>query len=498
LGDWLRGAYLHKMSRDIKKENSGDFSGAPSFQGGPYGYGGKAQMAKPESQVPKDFEEILGKAVENEIESLFGLSEEVISERDSSDANYRDLPGFPAMDTLVSKQTFVPEDPAERQNQDMLGPTIDQVPIDDLVINNWKATTPGKAGKLTTVINTLVDQGLEENMTSTGPGIWSTWKGNKLVAQRDWQQENDPTGDITADSNISGMGKLVKPRTFVPKSVDNKHENLSNLKNNEVFSQGENMSIKKIYEAIKKLVVQELEEADVKSTALASDPVLQWQKQIFDDVISKHGGDYQKAQKSPEWAQAMKKAEEVRTREIQSQNIGLPRPMQGKSDPTSGVASMDIRQRLKGTKPAAGTSQAPQDLSHLFPKEWQPGPKPVGENIDIDLDTNSETSPSEPPFLNDFLDDEKAKLLFDFINEDVEMYQAGILPVVNILRRKFLAGSEHNGFKLWYIIALAGAKKYNRTHKEQVDFSPSTKRETSRRLHKEYSPYVRSLEKKLF
>lgn len=511
--------------RKIKEWAGGSINGAPSFQGYAYGYGNKAQMAQPESQVPKDFEEILNQAVSDELESLFGLSETTLTERDASDGFYRDLPGYPPPDTLVSKKTFVPEDPAERENRDMLGPTVGEIPIEDLTINNWKATTPSKSGKMTTVINTLVADELEESMISlAGPGIGGTWNPDNLVAHRDWQKDLETPGDENATANnLSGMGKLVKPFSYVPKSIDNKHENAEKTKYSKVITKKEeNMFIKKFTEVIKRLVMEELGsrmaigEANVEN--VASEPLLQWQKQVFDNIVAKHGGDYQRAQKSPEWAQALKQAETARQKEAESQKTGLPLPMQakqpgqtGSSPPGQTSSKPDIRQRLKGTKSSTGTSGNPSDLSHLFPKEWLPGPKQpqqkafqpwseeplgqrqVGENLEIDLNRAPEIESGE----NDFLDEKKAELLFDFINNDVHMYEAGILPTVNILRKKPDRDWERD-MKVWHLVALAGAKKYNRDNEEKILFPPRTKLETARKLAWHYRPFVKSIEKKLF
>lgn len=152
--------------------------GAPTFHGGPYGKGGKAQLEDPTRQEPPDFEKVIDDLVAAEMDDMFGGSEKPIwteaslAERNVADAGSTGIGGgFPgsAMDTIVAKRNFVPVDPTEKDNVNWLGPTVGGVPLNgvevpDTTINNWKATTPQKMGKKTIDINALVrDQEIPES-----------------------------------------------------------------------------------------------------------------------------------------------------------------------------------------------------------------------------------------------------------------------------------------------------------------------------------------------
>ena len=140
-------------------ENTGDFSGAGTFQGGPYGFGNRYQLADSEiwpglqdpnedlppnpslrpvidaQRDPKDSEydslmsaeiydshphllpgedtvrdDILNRDKDLEPSYFYNPEEGMISERDAAAGLYRDMPGFPAMNTITDPVDHVPDD----------------------------------------------------------------------------------------------------------------------------------------------------------------------------------------------------------------------------------------------------------------------------------------------------------------------------------------------------------------------------------------------------
>lgn len=137
--------------------DGGGFHGGPKFQGGPYGYGNRYQLAAsemwpgladPAEDLPnnpsmwpaihaqedsdKDEYDSLESAEvyddrphllpgqdevrdqlldpEADLEPSYYYAPDQLNERGPSDILYRDLPGFPAMNTLAGKKSHVPED----------------------------------------------------------------------------------------------------------------------------------------------------------------------------------------------------------------------------------------------------------------------------------------------------------------------------------------------------------------------------------------------------
>jgi len=213
---------MKKKQKHLKSEGQndiGNFSGAASFQGsahgknGNYGLGGKKQLAKPSD-------------------------EETISERSPSDGFYRDLPGFPEMNSLQNKQVMVPRDPNEDEINDRLGPTIDGQPIDG--VDTWKSTTPSKMGtaiyKTNSILakkqfvpkdiqaeNTIPESAGPSGVGSLGSTTWSSSK-NALVKPKDFFQELEDykNGDINAKNPVGTKGVIVRPTTHVPDNGDGK------------------------------------------------------------------------------------------------------------------------------------------------------------------------------------------------------------------------------------------------------------------------------------
>lgn len=134
----------------VRKENKGDFSGAGTFQGGPYGFGGRQQLASSEmwpgladvtdeddpllpaidAQQDSDREQygsLESSGVFDDKPHLLPLEDQIrqelldtetsepsyftyVQERAPSDILYRDLPGLPRHNALVNKVDHVPED----------------------------------------------------------------------------------------------------------------------------------------------------------------------------------------------------------------------------------------------------------------------------------------------------------------------------------------------------------------------------------------------------
>jgi hypothetical protein len=127
-------------------------SGAPSFSGGPYGFGAETQLAaplNPATQKIKDKEE--DEKDQNVEDQIWSLGKYVVGSgpvakmdyksttsvplpldetaaMDTANTRMRDLPGFPRMNTLVAQKQHTP--PAKEMDE-YLGPTLNGMPLDD-------------------------------------------------------------------------------------------------------------------------------------------------------------------------------------------------------------------------------------------------------------------------------------------------------------------------------------------------------------------------------
>lgn len=425
------------MTKDKIPEWAGaGINGAPSFQGVAYGYGGRAQLAGPPRPLPDDFEKIVDDLVADEMDDMFGgatepvwTRENTLRERNQSDQFYRDLPGWPAVNTLVAKKDFVPVDAKAVDDVDWLGPTVNGVALNDVPNNtasNWKATTPEKRGKQMIDINALVQtQELPEGMISAnGRSPGGSWHPNVLVAPKDWEQEREEnaTGDIEAMNPIGGMGVVRKPQMFVPDSAENQMPTAwrESIEKPIINREEKSMATENLVEMIRQIVLEELEEAEI----IPSTPVLSLNKAVFDDIIARHGGDYTKASQSPEWQQALQAGEQRKEKETVSQIAGVPLPGVAKNVPGQ---NLNMNQRLQALKPSAkkpaptgptgptGTSQVPdqQRLAHnakisaMKSKYAKPGAGTgMGESVVVELVESiideilaevPPTTPSTPP-----------------------------------------------------------------------------------------------------
>lgn len=168
----------------ILYEDTGDFSGAKTFQGGPFGYGGtkqipnhefwdglrdreKEEKEKNNPNLPKDIPQ----------DELYDLLEpehatdspQYVTERHPSDILYRDLPGFPRVNTLANKVAHVPEDAESEEEERYAAPKLIPRPREDargVPFGRGKLTPPGE---------------LRMNISAYGPGTDSTDdNGNEL------------------------------------------------------------------------------------------------------------------------------------------------------------------------------------------------------------------------------------------------------------------------------------------------------------------------------
>jgi hypothetical protein len=215
-----------KLFDILFKETIGDLYGAESFAGGPFGIGGNLQLAKPnplKSLVdPAEEEEnkvsghldnwykyppsnrtmpTPGKAhmslKELKLKDLL-----FIAERNESDMMFRDLPGWPRMNTLAQKRNFVP--PGEGENQ--IDPDLQRIPlIPGMVGKNsnkdaWYGTGPLNVNPLTQ--NPTPEKADDLNLVKQGAESVSSYKVSK--------PEN--RGILTIKTN-----DLVDKQQFVPK-----------------------------------------------------------------------------------------------------------------------------------------------------------------------------------------------------------------------------------------------------------------------------------------
>lgn len=456
-----------EIDSDLQEWAGDGFAGAPSFQGMAYGYGGRAQLAGPPTPYPPDFEQVIDGLVSDELNDMFGGSEKPIwtrenkniQERNSSDANYHDLPGFPATNTLVAKQNYVPVDPAEQDNVDFLGPTVNGMALSDIpnnTANNWKATTPEKRGKQIIDIDALVkNYALPEGMISgagLSPGS-SSWSGGQLVAQKDWsaEKEENAGGDGDANNPLGGMGVIVKPERFIPDSAENQ------VRMEIINPQGRNMSKKD----------PKSEEQPLEEVEQVGAPDLN-QKMIdqMTALSKRYGG-----RGLEDYAQVVPPAEQQKMIKQGDFNVklgGIRQAHQDRATRQKIAAAQKNAPLVQGLKGLAG--QQPKQDVKFFP------PPPLKNEAHAATVGNPDA----------------ADELTTFILNNPVLYERGIKPVILNLRKKMVKGSYNPdlALKLWFYVTTAAAKEYAKEFgmdEWQQTFNAGTRRDAAEALALHFS-----------
>jgi len=210
-------------------EGPGDPSGADSFQGGPYGFGGHRQISGVDSSTKAVFDQEQDEINQNIDRSSWvtskdrkrpvGSPENVLSEREASDQFYRDLPGFPKMNTLVRGKQFVPTpdeehlpDPLTGEPSEYLGPTINNIPIEDFEFNDdelrLEILNPGN-GPMTRGSNNFQINSLSRPAIFINP-------------------EETPNIDEPVVP-LGGMGVVGWPRKYVPDDYEQRLNQYDNI-----------------------------------------------------------------------------------------------------------------------------------------------------------------------------------------------------------------------------------------------------------------------------
>lgn len=228
-----------KQSKKLSEAN-GDPLGSPTFQGGPYGFGGNRQL----SSIDPSVSDITRQEEEEKDSNIDRLSwvlskfrrhpqienneNEILSEREASDQFYRNLPGFPPQQNpLVLQKNFVPEvDPMANTAKDStsgeevehFGPMVDLVPIEDIDINSWLDLGPEVAEKIL-----LSKEGFEEPTTEIlNPGHGPMLRGannfqlNSLSRPAIWVSSDELADIDDPVIPLGGMGAIGWPRKYVP------------------------------------------------------------------------------------------------------------------------------------------------------------------------------------------------------------------------------------------------------------------------------------------
>jgi hypothetical protein len=290
-------------------ENTGDFSGAGTFQGGPYGFGNRYQLANsqvwpglqdPDADLPpnpsfrpaidaqrdpKDSEyeslessevydsrphllpgedtvrdEILDR--EKDLEPSYFYNPEYqdfVNERDAAAILYRDMPGFPAMNTLSDPVEHVPEDEdldreepeEERYNIPHLLPSPREgergIPFGHGPVNTpgegMLTLEPGDIGVQASMYSPTEPEGNELNLTKKRNQTLNRWKEttqvdkghtnrdevfNHLVKPVDWIKkefgQQDYVKDLDSDDDVpihaGSQGVVAHPVKHVPGNVN--------------------------------------------------------------------------------------------------------------------------------------------------------------------------------------------------------------------------------------------------------------------------------------
>ena len=281
-------------------ENTGDFSGAGTFQGGPYGFGNRYQLANsevwpglvdPEEDLPpnpslkpaidaqkdpKDsqYDSLESSEVYDERPHLLPGEDTVRDElllkpdyepsyfyepinEDPARVLYRDLPGFPAMNTLSDPEEHVPEDEdldreapeEERYNIPQLLPGGREgergIPFGHGPIDPPGALSlqPGDIGMQTSMYDPMQPEGNELNLTKKRNQTLNRWKEttevdkghtnrdvvfNHLVKPVNYIKkefgQNDYVKDLDSEDDVplhaGAMGVVAHPVKHVPGNVN--------------------------------------------------------------------------------------------------------------------------------------------------------------------------------------------------------------------------------------------------------------------------------------
>lgn len=239
---------------DILREDSGDYSGEPSFQGGPLGFGGRQQLANP--VTPPGLQDPAEKKYYPVVPSLypvlFAQEEDPVSQLDEytrarGDILYKDLPGGPRMNTLDNPKDHVPhgEDPENKLDSNLYGnvnhllPTgrddidpgeqfmvddLDDSSVDGLNLDKanimaspsqWDVTSPEYRGKLLNPPSTVFDQLVK-------PVDWIGMETGK----DDHPYLPGEINDQDFESRVMQTGNIVKPVIWVGNGDDRNNNNM--------------------------------------------------------------------------------------------------------------------------------------------------------------------------------------------------------------------------------------------------------------------------------
>lgn len=250
-------------------ENTGDFSGAGTFQGGPYGFGNRYQLAN--SQVwpgladredkdnpdnpslwpaieaqrdPKDTEyqslesseiydsrphllpgedvvrdKILDKEEDIEPSYFYEEDPDMINERGASDVLYRDMYGWPPTNTLADPVDHVPED----EDQDRESPEEERYNIPKLLpspregergipFGKGPVNSPGE-GLLALEPGDMITQGSMYNPMEPDDGLKLTQKRNRSLNR--WKETEEVNKGHTNRDEV--FNHLVKPVNYIKK-----------------------------------------------------------------------------------------------------------------------------------------------------------------------------------------------------------------------------------------------------------------------------------------
>lgn len=251
------------------EQDGGGFHGGPKFQGGAYGYGFRHQLAAskmepgladPAEDIPgnpstwpaihaqedsdkEQYGSLEGEDVyddrnhispmeDNEREDLLDPSHDVepsyfarppLNERGASDIFYRDLPGFPAMNTLADKEDHVPDDEDSDREQD--DPEEERYNIPNLIPQprEGRRGKPFGLGKYNDETELALSRGSStdtnmfdpmNNTNSDGEELKLTQKRNKTLNR--WKETDQEDRGHTNRDMVSNH--LVAPQNFIKKS----------------------------------------------------------------------------------------------------------------------------------------------------------------------------------------------------------------------------------------------------------------------------------------
>lgn len=233
-----------KIKNLIFNEAIGDFAGADTFQGGPFGYGADHQLKKVQHHKElTDPEEQKKKRFYGNLDSLKDPPMQLdlpLNEREASDILYRDLPGWPPVNTLSKPENFVPKD--KNDNNEEID--MDTVSLTSLIPMNKLEKFGHRPLNPDNTANDWTETSGENIKNVTGDGRY-----NLLVHPENYQSDeyldqisgfNRLNDEDDVNTRPGNMANLVMPKKYIQEPAPVYEESEMKTKEIKKFNELEN------------------------------------------------------------------------------------------------------------------------------------------------------------------------------------------------------------------------------------------------------------------